>query len=706
MDIINEKEKTDSKNPPILPIKLAGVIFSVFITTIENKKNDEVIIREPNNLYQIANLDSRTFKKGTDLLLKHYQVKSLYRREKIYIKNSSRYRNYTIRSINNYKSFLDKVIKIHNKYFSRMSTNLNLYNTKLYISSGVNFHEHFNNFDEIKYAYETKYIRDRSSKFNFQAMENNPFLRIYKIKNNYHIYSQYYLLNYLNIFYSLYTKRENDVNVFKFSELNHLLTNKFKLNNKQINRLLNYYHLNKSFKIFKKEFKDKKLLINKRMISNFNDIDNKGAHFEQILECISYVNKLSQEGIPINIKKAKSLLYTNKNEEAVCFNFETGKYKEENLAFWLKEIINNSKNNLIKDNVITGYFMPHGAKTHRMTCHKLNLQGIPKKIKNEIFSPITQDEIILSMDISGQDIVVSANLAKKLYNDNEIKQYFSNQKELQELQEKIEKTLKKLSISPSNRPTDYLKSLIKQYLKKNYTNFQYFINDESEIKDLIKKCIYINFYGGTKNTFIKGLKESQNSRTEIDKKDNNLMAKISKSEIKDFLNKFYAILEKQNINVPKPGSQVYNDPAKIFYEKVINIIKSEYPGILESLEIYYTYSIKNNNISYPTLLGWQTIIEDPLSFRKKDLFTKSKSYPIQASGAEFIRQWLIEANKKNNGEFRIINVVHDQLLLLLNKSNINKVKSLVHDALKIAASKTGIIPETINVNYEEYNYNG
>jgi hypothetical protein len=140
-------------------------------------------------------------------------------------------------------------------------------------------------------------------------------------------------------------------------------------------------------------------------------------------------------------------------------------------------------------------------------------------------------------------------------------------------------------------------------------------------------------------------------------------------------------------------------------KEVEQILKEEYPGIFEFFDYLYEY-YKAYKITYPSFLGWQTVLEDSDTFipqKNQNGFArkinKSKSFPIQASGAEFIRQWLIEISQVAGyaNAFHIVNVIHDQIDLEIPEGKGDYYKVILEDTKNTAAQKVGIDPETIHL---------
>jgi DNA polymerase I-like protein with 3'-5' exonuclease and polymerase domains len=124
---------------------------------------------------------------------------------------------------------------------------------------------------------------------------------------------------------------------------------------------------------------------------------------------------------------------------------------------------------------------------------------------------------------------------------------------------------------------------------------------------------------------------------------------------------------------------------------------------LNDAEVYY----RRNGKTLPTLLGWQTVIEDP-NVKLKEKITRSRSYPVQASGAELMRQWLIEINNiierkqiKKTRKIQIINTIHDQVLIECDLVLKDFAIELLNESIKEAAKIVGIDEDIISINIEK-----
>ena len=423
-----------------------------------------------------------------------------------------------------------------------------------------------------------------------------------------------------------------------------------------------------------------------------------------------------------------------KDEEYTYNENEAGYYSEGFQQYLKKRYYKNFAKKLIAsatsvksalkgESRIFGQFIPHGAVSHRMTCHRINLQGIPKIFKNH--GVYRSDTVkIYSLDVSGQDIAIAANLAKKLYNDYK-KFPAEYHKDMGELLNKLQEiTLPKLKGEPgenynNSRPLDYVTNeFIRLFFNKIPSRA---INED--FRKGIKGITYTIFYGGGEKTAAKGFVGNKGFRTAFT---GILVRRVSGVRRKvPFID---AVLESTGVNVKElhdewarkknETNEQFEERRRKYYEKfnelaveeIIRIIKREYPGILEAQDYLKLYCVemlydksrgvkKGKRImrTYPTLLGWTT----PLSgaYRDPKLDTKSKSYPIQASGAEFVRQWIIELNRiisKNKLKMKIINVIHDQMVVETSENKEERVvEHYMKKASRHACKKLGIEEGTI-----------
>lgn len=529
-----------------------------------------------------------------------------------------------------------------------------------------------------------------------------------------------------------------------------------------------------------------KLLISNNLLGQYhpqsaityNQVSNK--HFDQINKAHKIIQDMSSNGIFIDTKKLGRInatmfgerleglnqvslfdKYNSTDKNSIVNRFiENEKYA----SLELKEIYKNLENAHIPERIF-GTFTTHKANTHRMTCHNLNLQGISKDIKREAFSA-PRGWKLLNADVSGQDLVVAANLALKLYNDFQIRDLISNT-ELRKLKLKIISTLGTLSNTrnPKCRPIDFITDKLLPGLKTKYYGY-----DRKAVRDLLKKIQYSFFYGGGINTLLEEMKEEIFLKM-ITSKEFNEISDIKKRwnikrkgtvridregifrDVKDLIVKLESI-ELDLIDNPDPNDPILNwneiakeqeeivGPGGVDYamqniaknsrqlsvQRDLNILSNilnsnkykldknlirelfnsyvenlnrYYPGILESFSIYRRFCELNNYYTCPSLLGYQTIIdgENPGKQNNKLVHTKGKAYPVQISGAEFMRQWLIELSrgKGYNSTYKLVNAIHDQVYLEVKNIEVNRIKKVIVETSKNAAKKVGIDPRTLHL---------
>lgn len=112
---------------------------------------------------------------------------------------------------------------------------------------------------------------------------------------------------------------------------------------------------------------------------------------------------------------------------------------------------------------------------------------------------------------------------------------------------------------------------------------------------------------------------------------------------------------------------------------------------------------KDNKKTLPTLLNWQTVLED-IDITYGQVLTRSRSYPVQASGAELMRQWLIELDKYSKKyDFTIVNTIHDQVILDVPVDKKEDIENILDISIKKAAKKLGIEQKLIKLDFKEFN---
>ena len=488
-------------------------------------------------------------------------------------------------------------------------------------------------------------------------------------------------------------------------------------------------------------------------------IRNKNDHFSQIENCSEIISEVSKNGIRFDyqtavalLNKESSSLNVNNNSDGKqdnssdidsnedAFLKENKKLTTQKRVEELEKLLKNVRVDETGEERLYGIFTPHGASTHRMTSHQVNLQGVNKKIKRELFIA-PKGKCLISADVSGQDITVAANMARKLYQHPELfKENLT--KTFAGLDEQINETLSLLAdeTSTTSTPIDYI---LDNIISKSTLITDGW--DKLEIRDEIKRAVYTFFYGGGKLSYLdseypeKIIKEALNSligeckmiekviRTEFRIKneksltfkilaDSNISIRIEKVEsfLEALPDKYYHLIKDKHykyqtdLDINTIRSRLENIKtnwskrvaSSFIYDRMEEIIKISYPGILESHDYYYKY-YQDHNLTFPTFLGWQTVASLDYKFGK--MLTKNKSYPVQASGAEFIRQWLIELKRdiperlQGVNILKIVNVIHDQVVLEVDESVKEEVKEYLIVRAKRAAAVLGMDPKTLHI---------
>ncbi len=485
---------------------------------------------------------------------------------------------------------------------------------------------------------------------------------------------------------------------------------------------------------------------------------SQNQHYRQIEESRSIIQSTSEKGILIGNNKLEKLLSKYSTDKPLTDASITGDISDiEDDGYEFIDSADSEKLNLVYNNLlkikeysvpvndrmghhsrIYGVFTPHGASTHRMTCRSLNLQGIKKEIRREIIVA-PQHRCLISADVSGQDITVAANLASRLFSQTELFDD-SLREQIEELKVQVETTLEKLSDSSSikSKPIDFITNQITVENSAPVSSLT-----REEIRALVKRAVYTLFYGGGKNTFLnssikgsdinsilKGLISDCFLIEDAFARDNNikkrrLILKGNRSSdpgqmiesIDYFIRTFPEVyftnasaamvwqVKEDLIPILAQLQELksitkYRNAESYIFDSFKQILNREYQGILQSFDYYSAY-YSANNLTYPTFLGWQTVVS--LSIDKGDMLTRSKSYPVQAAGAEFIRQWLIELTRnlpkvlQRKGAFDIINVIHDQVILETSTNHSEIARAHLLYSAKNAASAIGILPNTLHL---------
>lgn len=603
--------------------------------------------------------------------------------------------------------------------------------------------------------YEKRFSRDKTSLFAYESLPGNPLVRIHNHYKSIYIHTQIYLARYIILFASLYKSLPN-----------HIISGKRNLFNKNLAK-----------------YKDE--IIHQLQLENLNGriypisskiSATKGKHFEQIEKSKKIVFKISKAGIAIDIRNCNELLIDYKaynknlldnpryNKILDDFDPYKGTYvmkdskvkgtKQNALMITELDKVRYNKQQLISilssandirnkpsEYKIRGYYTANGASTHRMTCRDLNLQGLSKEISKEIIKA-SKDHILISLDVSGQDITIAANLAVKLFGD------FGSfppehREEMELLYSQSLETLNKLRVRKDKnvnniaKPIDHLTDLIYRSIYGNQNEVSskelLLVPIREKLRKMIKTSVYVLSYGGGLGAISK-----QNEATTIEKTVQFILENLrseadvfkilvkkrlepikSFEELNNELYRLYSLfsslysnrIETRNINGIQEAiinflSDMMNkiemrEQKNKVFKQTVQLIKREYPGIIESFDYYRKY-YNMNNLTYPTFLGWQTVIIDEENFIK-NRYTKSASYPIQASGAEFIRQWLIELSKIKgySKSWEIVNVIHDQVMIEVKKSESAHMKEELLNSAKTASRTIGVDPDTLHFSAPE-----
>lgn len=607
------------------------------------------------------------------------------------------------------------------------------------------------NLSRLYKSYENTFKYDKYGYLNQIPVKTNPVLRVFIDSRKLFIACQRDFLSYKLLLSSLYGN---------IKELN---INKDRVKPLKLIRKVD------SPELIKKLVNIKLKLIISGVGSHLHPISNPdkprrlGCHFKQIKEVSNAVDNMSNTGIKIDtqrlremrsfIKKNKyfanidllsvsdsflSTIGSHNDEDKFQLTLLCKKIYENNDTFikyrkYLKVLLRASNNiQTIKNGRIFGQFTPHGANTHRMTSRKINIQGIPKSLKNTLF--IAKDNrIILSADISGQDFAIAASIAHRISMDNSLN-IEKNLESYQILKEKYTKTLGLITNNTQN-PIDHLVNLLEDFIDRN-ANLK---SETLKIRDSVKTILYTTFYGGNPSREAKKrLKEEleflfplrdqaiANYPDQVPDKKVHIerLRKINKTmSIYELLGfwmgeHFFYEAEIKQIEKCKQSLELkqFLDSMGVFMKPHIRMdsivkrmrenLKKYYPGILESFDILSEYT-KNHpdRLTYPTLLGWQTVIDKKPYNNPKDIATRSKSYPIQASGAEFIREWILQLTKTDlykKKKLKIIAAIHDQLLIEVPYDEKELAEKLLISTKNEACNKIGLEPQLMRIPRIDY----
>ncbi len=581
--------------------------------------------------------------------------------------------------------------------------------------------------------YESFFKYNATSYLHHLPVETNPFLRIYLHSGEKIIACQSDFLNYNLLLANLYgIENISETQLLKgVAELRIQLI---------LGNIGNHLQPISNPTISVKHKRKSKLIKRRR-----NNIDR---HFEQIKKVSDKIDSISNAGIMIDVNKAKELLKKLKPEEIEDVTVQDPEEKDEDapddlenyndyssedvlISELYKNKVRRKKYVLILRNIlgsvtnlrrngkdrIFGQFTPCGASTHRMTCRRINIQGIPKKLKELLFIA-PEGKVLLSADITGQDIAVTANIARKLVAQ-------LNNPDMANIKEKINYTVDCFS-KHGTRPLLVITKKIEEFIK-TIDGIESIIRDKN-LKDMVKAYIYTVFYGGSANTILKEIwKQSHNEIITMTDAlipgDNFDFVKLKQKvdsgtsvkkmdKVKKLIN---SILEKANNGHPEydePLTALIADIEELItrcieeynkYQQIYNSIKANiqniYPGLLEIFDYLKEYTENHPiNLTYPTLLGWQTPVDEYAPTNKKHLATRSKSYPIQASGAELMREWVYDLTMSTlyfMNKFKIVAAIHDQVLIETDAEYEKMARATIRDSKDRSAKAVGLLVKTI-----------
>ncbi|MCL5028480.1 MAG: DNA polymerase [Bacteroidetes bacterium] len=769
------------------PGKLASLIFTLFQTLKVAKKyrRDEAIsylgtkdpkllhilnalsprvilyrFDAPSHLYSNASINQISFKKYAKFLeVEHHYQRHVIEGEKytrMWLWNTDKLiRNFKNFSFNNRQRYKELYYQIEQKEIS-----------------GINLIEKATT-KRLMTNYKNNLIRTAFNKFDLPTLKFAPLIFLKDKTYTARVVCQQGLMNYNILLQALYS--HPDQKKKQQYKLKPPLNDFLKGEDKDVIRRYIYTADIVSLNKLTDSLKEGGFYNNPKPISSpINKI--KGKHFEQIDRSFKVINKLSETGIRICLTNLYDLLGIKQNmlkklelkgidpllnlhEQIIKHEDLSEKYlhqislsrKLTNEIRLLKSMSVSAKGNRgNSNNRIYGLFTPHGANTHRMTCKRINLQGIPKGISHSVLTA-PDGWSLVSADVSGQDIVVAANLAQKLYSKPDLFEMEHHQK-LGDLKNLMNRTISKLKCNNGGvaeiiaKPVDFITQKIlaeENIIIHSLTPAK--LGDY--VRDEVKTCIYTLLYGGGRKTLesklipsfdiliekikflikrmealLKDCKLSfSGSSDEINRRFGNLqflsfiIYELNALEkIITFAELYNGIISMQNSIEECDVNSDYLSEFTFLHDEVVRIyeqhkarmsifdstlkfLDSEYTGILDVfyyLQKYY----ERNRLTYPTLLGWQTVIDD-LDQYGSLLITRSKSYVIQASGAEFIRQWLIELSQLNsyNKSFKIVNAIHDQVILEVKNESISQARSDLIKSAKKAAVTVGIDPDTLHL---------
>ncbi len=589
--------------------------------------------------------------------------------------------------------------------------------------------------------YESTFLNEKKTYLSQLPIKSNPALRIYKVKKKFYLACQKDFLNYKLILSTLYGDKSSLQKTFKIKTLLKEFSIDMIPDKKAASTL-------KAIAYYRKNFIKSEIGNHIHPISSPINPITDSRHFMQIKAIKKLIKRMSNTGIMIDLNKLKSLKNDISNEinrrkdipkqinqptaipEISDFQFDFDEDEElkldklelktlenylENIKSYLGSVANMKSTSIPK---LYGNFNSHGAITHRMTCRGINLQGIPKPIRKSIFATKSGYKL-LSADVAGQDIVVTANIAYRIANDINLEGTVSAVC-IKTIRDNIDATILKLSDkrkNPINLITDHVyEDFISKFIDPNPIDYD-------KIRNYVKRIVYAKFYGGGKRTVTIEVKERSLNRiataikealpiidqSDLIKRMGRFLSKIGLKEAKELQSaikenylQYLKNLEDGDRFVKLIDNNLYEfSKHEYLYDSVEFFIKLNLPGILDVFEILQYYMETNKyKLTYPTALGWQTPI-DPLNPSKiNEVITKSKSYVIQATGAEFIREWLLTLSKSEDyqrNRFTIISAIHDQIIVETPSRFETQIGNLLISSAKEAARRIGLNENTIHI---------
>lgn len=775
LQILEFANKLKAENSEIILRELASFIFLMF--QYQNISTFEEIKRTRRKLINFKELHSDTWSENQRKVFTNLRKSNIYANRTTFIKNPDwLYRQIGFKGYRQPK----KNAEFLGLDFAHYKINIDGYSSILLIHGIDALKEKFDNFlqsqskvyatlshkmknilksgiilptktkEQIEFLYENTLIRDRNRFLYKQHLESNPIVRISNFGNKYYcsIQSAFYDIKF--VLASLYLVPAGKRKKIK-DPLSKYLSDKSE-------ELI--YSCGQEYDIKKNNTPAFSYRMQLNNITTPLD-PGKSIHTQQIEKSKKLIKQISDNGILVNIESAMILREKLKekrksredieDEEVIDYHYGVDQINEDDEIFGIEREKSIEQKIQELDNIILtnehakpvdngtrrihGTFTSHGAATHRLTCTKINLQGISKNVRKQIFMA-PKGRVLISADVAGQDITVAANMAKNLFENPHLFKNVEKEK-FQELHEKITETLKKLTdtTTSDHKPIDF----ITDNIQSNGSPLLEGMSRDA-IRDIVKEAVYTLFYGGGQRTFlnrelklkdfnelldqtkeqfktqeivlrvehkIQGIsklyKTAKDRREQIIKLQNYLSAF---PEV--YISKLISKYERQsyNENLQELEKKVYELDKQLLKreqrEEVFNTMKTiinlNYPGILESFPYYLEYYLANN-LTYPSMLDWQTNVV--LQYTRKDIETRSKCYPVQASGAEFFRQWIIEIFHRIprvlKNKFLIVNLIHDQIIVEADKDAQIMVGEYLIKSAKNACRKVGIIPETLHI---------